>query len=160
VTGAARSHDVAFGCLVVGYDRGEGSRRAVSWALRELAPNGLLVIVHACRPLHAPPSPLLSAGERERLGHVVMDELMLDGDAGMFDVDVATEVAHEDPVTALLDAAERHCSAAIVVGCEPHSRLHRALGTVTSELQSRSPVPIVVVPPGGASGEPAAGEDT
>ena len=34
----------------------------------------------------------------------------------------------------------------IVVGCEQHSRLHKALGTVTSELLKSSPVPVTAVP--------------
>jgi nucleotide-binding universal stress UspA family protein len=144
-------HAATFGCLVIGYDRDAGSRRAASWALRELMPNGTLVIVHSCRPLHAPPSPLLSASERAALGHAVMDELMLDGDVAMFDVNVVSEVSDEDPVTALLDAARRYEASAIVVGAQQHSRLHRALGTVTSELQKTSPVPVIVVPAGSAA---------
>jgi len=140
------SKKAAIGCLVLGYDGSEGSRAAVSWALRELAPNGTLVIVHAGRPLHAPPSPLSSAQERAETGHAILDELMLESDAGTFDVEVVNEVSDEDPVTALLTAAERHRANAIVTGREQHSRLHRAVGTVTSELQKRSPVPVIVVP--------------
>jgi nucleotide-binding universal stress UspA family protein len=33
-----------------------------------------------------------------------------------------------------------------VVGSEHHSRLHKAIGTVTVELLAKSPVPVVVVP--------------
>jgi nucleotide-binding universal stress UspA family protein len=46
----------------------------------------------------------------------------------------------------LTEAARRHGARAIVVGCEQHSRLHKALGTVTSELLKSSPVPVTVVP--------------
>ena len=34
-----------------------------------------------------------------------------------------------------------------MVGHEPHSRLHRAIGVVTSELLESSPVAVIVVPP-------------
>jgi hypothetical protein len=76
--------------LIVGYDRTESARLAAAWAARQLQPAGKLVIVHACHPLHAQPSPLSSAKERRELG--------------------------------------------------------RALGTVTSELLSTSPVPVISVP--------------
>jgi len=133
-------------CLVLGYDRTDSSRRAARWAASELHPNGKLVIVHACRPLHAPPPPLSSTQERERLGRAVIDELLLEGEDSLFDVDIVTEVADDDPVTALTEAARRHGARAIVVGCEQHSRLHKALGTVTSELLKSSQVPVTVVP--------------
>ena len=109
-------------------------------------PNGKLVIVHACRPLHAPPSPLSTAKERHELGRAMIDELFLEGEDSLFDADLVTEVSDEDPVSALTQAARRHGARAIVVGCEQHSRLHKALGTVTSELLKSSPVPVTVVP--------------
>jgi len=133
-------------CLVLGYDRTDSSRRAARWAANELPANGKLVIVHACRPLHAPPLPLSSTLERERLGRAVIDELLLEGEDSLFDVDIVTEVSDDDPVTALTEAARRHRARAIVVGCEQHSRLHKALGTVTSELLKSSPVPVTAVP--------------
>lgn len=133
-------------CLVLGYDRTDSSRRAARWAAGELHPNGKLVIVHACRPLHAPPSPLSTAKERHELGRAMIDELFLEGEDSLFDADLVTEVSDEDPVSALTQAARRHGARAIVVGCEQHSRLHKALGTVTSELLKSSPVPVTVVP--------------
>ena len=146
------TQDAGEPCLVLGYDRTDSSRRAARWAANELHPNGKLVIVHSCRPLHAPPSPLSSSQERERLGRAVIDELLLEGDGSLFDVDIATEVSDDDPVTALTEAARRHGARAIVVGCEQHSRLHKALGTVTSELLKTSPVPVTVVPFAGPAG--------
>jgi nucleotide-binding universal stress UspA family protein len=137
---------------VLGYDRTDSSRRAARWAANELAAGGKLVIVHACRPLHAPPPPLSSTQERERLGRAVIDELLLEGEDSLFDIDIASEVSDEDPVTALTEAAQRHGARAIVVGCEQHSRLHKALGTVTSELLKSSPVPVTAVPFAGRAG--------
>jgi len=140
------AQDAAGPCLVLGYDRTDSSRRAARWAASELYPNGKLVIVHACRPLHAPPPPLSSTQEREHLGRAVIGELLLECEDSLFDVDIVTEVSDDDPVTALTGAARRHGARAIVVGCEQHSRLHKALGTVTSELLKSSPVPVTVVP--------------
>ena len=54
-------------------------------------------------------------------------------------------------MTALIEAAERYGADAIVVGCEPHSRLRRALGVLTDELLEHSPVAVIAVPLGAAS---------
>jgi nucleotide-binding universal stress UspA family protein len=139
------AQNAAGSCLVLGYDRTDSSRRAARWAANELQPNGKLVIVHACRPLHAPPLPLSTSQERQRLGRAVIDELLLEGEDSLFDVDIVSEISDDDPVTALTDAAQRHGARAIVVGCEQHSRLRKALGTVTSELLKSSPVPVTIV---------------
>lgn len=131
-------------CLVVAYDGSESARVAASWAAGSLPAHGRIVLVYACRPLHAPPSPLASADERHRLGQAFLDELALDGEDALRDAD--TEVSDKDPVSALTEAARRHRASGIVVGCEQHSRMHQALGTVTSELLMRSPVPVTAVP--------------
>lgn len=138
--------DAGAPCLVIGYSRTESARLAAAWAAHQLPPSGKLVIVHACRELHAPPSPLSTARERHDFGRALIDELLLEGEDSMFDVDIVTEVSDDDPVTALTDAARRYGARAIVVGCEQHSRLHKALGTVTSELLKTSPVPVAAVP--------------
>lgn len=134
-------------CLVVGYDGREGSRRAVVWAASQLAPHGKLVLVHACRPLHAPPSPLASDHERHAMGGALFDELLLEGDDQLLQTVVDTEICDADPVSALTGAAARQEADGIVVGHEAHSRAHRAIGTVTSALLSHATVPVTVVPP-------------
>jgi len=139
-------------CLVLGYDRTDSSRWAAKWAASDLPANGKLVIVHACRPLHAPPSPLASAEERRQLGRAVIDELLLEGEDSLLDLEIEAEISDENPVAALVDAARKHGARAIVVGCEQHSRLHKAIGTVTSELLQASPVPVTVVPFPAATG--------
>jgi nucleotide-binding universal stress UspA family protein len=139
--------DGARRCLAVGYDRTEGARRAVSWAAAELQPDGKLVIVHAGRPLHAPPSPLSTQKERAELGRAIVDELLLEGEDSMRDLELAAEILDRDPVSALIDAAVRHNANAIVIGYEPHSRLEKAIGVLTSELLEASPVPVIAVPP-------------
>ena len=130
--------------MVLGYDRTDSARLAAEWAVKQLLPDGKLVIVHSSRPLHAPA--LESPQERQRLGRALVDELLLEGGDALFDVDVEVEVVDADPVSALCHAATRRGVDAIVVGSEHHSRLHTALGTVTVELLKRSPVPVVVVP--------------
>lgn len=134
-------------CLVVGYDRTDSSRRAAMWAAKELLPEGKLVIVHADRPLHLPPSPLTTTQERRRFGQALIDELLLEQGAPLREIDVEAEISDRDPVAALIRAARHHGAAAIVIGHEPHSRLQDALGTVTSALLKSSPVPVIAVPP-------------
>src|SRR5271163_4642087 len=85
-------------CLVLGYDRTDSARRAARWAAHELPPDGKLVIVHACRPLHAPASPLSSAQERHQLGRTMIDELFLTGEDSLLDVDIQAEISDADPV--------------------------------------------------------------
>jgi nucleotide-binding universal stress UspA family protein len=133
-------------CLIVGYDRTDSARLAAAWAARQLRPDGKLVILHACRPLHAQPSPLSGAKERRELARALIDELLLEDAGQLLEVDVEADISDDDPVTALTAAARRHGAQGIVVGHERHSRLHRALGTVTTELLSSSPVPVITVP--------------
>ena len=138
--------DAGSTCLVLGYDRTDSARSAARWAAHELPANGKLVIVHACRPLHAPPPPFSTAEERHALGRAIVDELFMDGEEPLLDLDLQAEISDDDPVSALIDAAHRHGARGIIVGCEQHSRLHKALGTVTSELLKASPVPVTAVP--------------
>lgn len=137
-------------CLVLGYDRTDSARAAASWAAQQLLPDGRLVIVHAARPQHAPPSPLSTPRERHETAQAVIDELLMESDGGLLQVEIEAEVSDRDPVSALIDAAQRHRAQGIVVGHEHHSRLHKALGTVTSGLLHGSPVPVVSVPPAAA----------
>jgi len=133
-------------CLIVGYDSTDGARIAAAWAARELRPEGKLVILHAARGQHLGASPLSTAQERHRFGRALIDELLLDGDNALHDVEIEAEVPDGEPVAALIDAARRHDARAIVVGSQRHSALHKALGTVTSELLKSSPVPVVAIP--------------
>jgi nucleotide-binding universal stress UspA family protein len=135
-------------CLVLGYDRTESGRRAAEWAAQDLAPDGLLVIVHASRPQHTPPDPLATPHERSELGRAMIDELLLEGSGALNAIEVVTEVHDDDPVKSLLDAVARHDASAIVLGTEHHSRLRRALGVVSDDLLKASPVPVITVPDG------------
>jgi nucleotide-binding universal stress UspA family protein len=133
-------------CLVVGYDGSASGRAAVSWASEVLPADGRIVLVHACRPLHAPASPLASAADRRQFGQALIDELLLESPKRMLDRELTAEIADKDPVSALTAAARRHGADGIVVGCKRHSRLRKAIGTVTSELLKSSPVPVTAVP--------------
>ncbi len=147
-TGTPHRADSELGgpCMILGYDRSQSARHAASWVTNELRSGGKLVIVYACRPLHAPPAPLSTASERHEFGRALLDELMLDGDDELLDIHFTTEVSDEDPVRALIDAARHHEARAIVIGAKDHSRLHEALGTATTELLKTSPVPVITVP--------------
>lgn len=144
-------------CLVVGYDGTDASDCAIAWAVGQLASDGRLVIVHACRALHAPSSPLTSERERRDLGRALLEEVCIDRGQANGDMLVHAEVADEDPVRALNRVGERCHADGIVVGHGSHSRLHRAIGTVTGELLARCTVPVTVVPcgPPGAGRSPA-----
>jgi nucleotide-binding universal stress UspA family protein len=142
---SAREQDTGGQCMVLGYDGTDSARLAASWVARQLRPDGKLVIVHACRPLHATSSPLSSAKERRELGRALIDELLMETNV-LLEIEVEAEVSDRDPVSALIEAARDHAAQGIVVGHEPHSTLHRALGTVTSELLGTSPVPVTTVP--------------
>jgi nucleotide-binding universal stress UspA family protein len=133
-------------CLVAGHDATDSSRLAVSWAANELPSGGRLVLVRSGRSLHAPPSPLSSREERARVGQAIFEELLLDGDEQLLDLNLSTELSDEDPASALIGSAERHHADAIVIGYEPHSAAHRAVGVLTDQLLARSPVPVIAVP--------------
>jgi nucleotide-binding universal stress UspA family protein len=133
-------------CLVVGYDGHPAARAAVGWAAAQLAGNGRIVVVQAYRPLLSPTELCGSAGDRRRLAGASVDELLLEAPRQLLEGELDVEVSDEDPVSALIAAAERHGAEAIVLGAQRHSSLRKLLGTVTSELIERSPVPVTVVP--------------
>ena len=88
--------DAGSSCVVLGYDRTDSARSAASWAANELPPNGKLVIVHSCRPLHAPSSPFSTAEERHALGRAIVDELFMDGEDRLLDIDLQAEISDDD----------------------------------------------------------------
>ena len=97
-------------------------------------------------PTARPPSPLRTSKERHDFGRALLDELLMEDADSLLDIDLETVVSDRDPVTALIETAQRHNAQGIVVGHEQHSPIHRALGTVTSELLNTSPVPVITVP--------------
>jgi len=83
-------------CMAVGFERNESSRRAAEWAALELLPDGELVLVHACRSLHAPPSPITSPEDREQLGRAIVEEFLLEANSSVHDLDLAVEILDAD----------------------------------------------------------------
>jgi hypothetical protein len=77
---------------VLGYDATESAREALAWAASELMPGGRLVIVHACKPLHAPPPPLTTRQERAHVGRAVIDEILLEA------ADSLSELLADSPI--------------------------------------------------------------
>ncbi|HTZ85877.1 MAG TPA: universal stress protein [Solirubrobacteraceae bacterium] len=133
-------------CLVVGYDGRPAAQAAACWAAGRLGEQGRLVVVQASRPLHAPAATLGTTEERRRMAGARLDELLLEAPLELLDCEFESEVSDREPVSALIEAAERHGAEAIVLGAQRHSTLQRAIGTVTTELLARSPVPVTVVP--------------
>ncbi len=136
-------------CVVVGYDAGPSSERALSWALRRAGRTGRVVVVtrraHPARPAEAPAAGAGPAHPPRRAGAVAELPFLERRDVyGRVDVD--WEVRDEDPASALIEvAADRHADE-IVVGSRRRSRLRSLTGSVCGELLRRSETPVVVVP--------------
>jgi nucleotide-binding universal stress UspA family protein len=144
-------------CFVVGYDGSPEARHAAGWAARRAAPNGKLVLIHACRPRHRwlPLAFLRTAFERRDRGRALIDELFMDGDEALLDVQVQATVLDADPAHALIAAARRHEAQEIIVGSHRRSHLDALHGDVAAELVRSAPVPVCVVPLG-SDPDPAA----
>jgi nucleotide-binding universal stress UspA family protein len=138
-------------CIVVGYDGSPEARYAASWAARRVAPNGKLVLIHACRPRRRwlALAILRTAIERSDRGRALIDELLMDGDEALLDIHVEARILDEDPAHALIEAARRYQAQEIVVGSHHRSRLDAVYGDVAAELVRSAPVPVCVVPLGG-----------
>lgn len=133
-------------CVVVGYDGSPAARNATVWAARRVAPDGKVVLVHACRPLHRWLPALSTAVERKDRGRALLDELFLDGDEALFRVRIEAKVLNDDPVHALLSEARRQRAEEIVIGTHRHTTLDPLQGDVAAELVRTAPVPVCVVP--------------
>jgi len=133
---------------VVGYDGSLEARHAVDWAARRVAPDGKVVLIHACRPRHGwlAGALLRTAQERRDRGGALIDELFMDGDGAMFDVRVESRILDDEPVRALIAAADQHGAQEIVVGSHHRSDLDAIRGDVAAELVRSAPVPVCVVP--------------
>lgn len=135
-------------CLVVGYDAGEPSERALTWAVARAGRGGHVVVVHAARRqrdlLHVGPGP----GRRDRFDHArATVELPFLERRDVYEIgDCDYELRDESPVDALLAVAEELGAEAIVVGTRGRDRLRSVTGSVCAELLRRSDRPVVVVP--------------
>ena len=112
MSGAAPSQSTA--CLVLGYDQrtAPGPPRH---GRRGSSASSQLVIVHACRPLHAQPSPLSTPSEAR--GPTGADRRAAAGGRRRLSaIDVEAQVSDRDPVSALVEAARDYGAGGIVVG--------------------------------------------
>ncbi len=128
--------------VVVGYDGSEASRRAIARATAAAEPGGTVVRVTA-----SPPSRELEERIGARRAPAVDD--LLDEAVELCrgrDVQVATRVAHAEPVDALVEVACDSDAGLIVVGARGESFVARALrGSVGEGLVGRAPCDVLVV---------------
>ncbi|GGT37146.1 universal stress protein [Streptomyces kurssanovii] len=130
--------------LVVGVDGSVPSLLALDWAVREVARLALpLKVVHATRQDDSRDSDVTNPFGQGAGRHVV-DDAEERAHLHTRDVKVTTEVVHEGPVTALLDAA---CNAsALVTGARGRGELKDLLlGSVSLAVAARAQCPVVVV---------------
>ncbi|MEU0086043.1 universal stress protein [Streptomyces sp. NPDC006274] len=126
--------------LVVGVDGSDSSMLALDWAAQEAARLALpLKILHATAEDDCATNPF----GQDTARHVV-DGAETRAHVRAPDVEVATEIVHEDPVTALLNA---DCNAsALVTGARGRGELKDLrLGSVSLVVAARAQCPVVVV---------------
>ena len=135
-------------CLVVGYDGSEESRGAVLYAVRRLGGCGTLVMVHAAGALPDWPG-AEQARETLEAAAAKAEEMLTaaqEGAPSPADVEVVTELAHDEPAQALARIAEERGANEIVVGSRGFGGARASLGSVSHELISLADRPVVVIP--------------
>ncbi|MGD9531465.1 universal stress protein [Pseudonocardia sp.] len=133
--------------IILGYDSSPGARRALDIAI-ELARRYEvpLVLVHGI----APPTRVGEEAEEARAAIEELDESLLEpavAAARAAGVTPVVEVMDEKPAQALVEAADAHDAAVIVVGTWGDSPLRGALlGSVAHKLLQLSQRPVLCVP--------------
>lgn len=140
------------GGVVVGIDGSAASRRAVRVAAQEASLRGVpLIAVHAWTMPFQPDGvggvalvPDVRTIEQE--ARVVLAESLAGYEEEFPDVDIARRVVEEDPVSALVEAAED--AQLLVVGSRGRGPLRGlVLGSVSQALMHLAPRPLMVVRP-------------
>lgn len=147
-------------CAVDDSDRAAHTVRAAGWLASEL--DARVVVAHVFDPLgvQVPPSKELSLGSltETELVNAVREhaERSLGSVAELLgDIDHTIVFAEGNPVAELLRTVREHDARLLVTGPEPADKLDLVLiGSVTGELASRSPCPVVAVSPDAALAEP------
>jgi nucleotide-binding universal stress UspA family protein len=132
------------GTVVVGLDGSPGDVVTLDWALRLTKANGGgISVVFVSDPMsHSYPHPYGSTLADE--AELAMRAQVARCGAG---VDVATAIEVDDPVRALLHAADREDAAAVVVGRKGVGHLRgNLLGRVPAKLPFEAHRPVVIVP--------------
>jgi nucleotide-binding universal stress UspA family protein len=136
------------GEIVLGFDGSGGSKVALEQAIALAKAFGTSVVVaygYATNP---------SGGENQDQEAVVRElgmSIAHEAEAQLTAAGVAVEIEliHDRPADGIIDVAVARGARLIVVGSRGESPLTGALlGSVTYKLVHRSPVPVLVVPPG------------
>jgi len=131
--------------VVVGVDGSADGRRALDWAVREVA--GTVHAVHAV----SPSMELMAAGFQIDTGPLVrrlraqLDDEWTAG-LGTSRATVRTRLIEDSPAQAMLRAAGETDAEAIAVGVRGLDSSSRMIGATTGQLVHLSPRPVVVVP--------------
>ena len=137
--------------VLVGTDFSETSEAALQWGVAiARAHDAQVAVVHALRvpsfvtPYVPIPPEIDLELEQKALERLAEVERRL-GAAG---TKVSTEIRHDDPASALRDAALQGKADLVVVGTHGQSRLeHLLLGSVAERVLSIAPVPVLLVHP-------------
>ena len=137
--------------LICGVDDSEAARRAAHVAAelsRQLGSR--LVLVHVAE-VAVPPAGAASAYAKLQGAAIEGAKRVLERlkqDEGLEDAEEQVELG--PPAQALLDAAASHGADMLVVGTRGRGPLAAAvLGSVSTDVVTRAPCPVVVVPPNG-----------
>lgn len=136
------------GEIILGFDGSGGSKAAMEQAIAMARAFGTSVVVtfgYATNPV---------GGENRdqedivrELGRTIAHEA--EEHIRAAGVEVAVELIHDRPADGIIDVAVAREARVIVVGSRGESPLAGAiLGSVTYKLVHRSPIPVLVVPPG------------
>ena len=141
--------------LLVGVDGSPSSLRAAEFAADRVrsVPGASVVVAHVIdwsryRPQTAEENEVRHVRRQEEIDHAtknivqpVVDRFSADGTA------VTSVVRHGHPAQGLIDLAQAHDAAHLVVGRTGESRLQAMFfGSVPSTLVQISPIPVTVVP--------------
>lgn len=138
------------GIVICGVDDSESARRAAHVAAELSRKLGSRLVLLSVAEVAAPPASAASAyaqlqssataGAKRVLEHLKQDEELEDAEE---------QVELGAPAQALIDAAASHLADLLVVGTRGRGPLAAAvLGSVSNDVVTRAPCPVVVVPQG------------
>lgn len=139
--------DASVSTVVCGVDDSDGARRAAKVAAELSERLGArLVLAHVAPPPTIPGASVVPHAQEELLHReYAAAEKLLGTFAGEAH---ELRVAYGDPADALADVAREEGAALLVVGSRGRGGFASAvLGSVSNELASHAPCPVVVVPP-------------
>lgn len=138
-----------FDTFVVGVDGSTDASRSFRWAVAQaaVAGDGEVIAVHAFLP---GAEPFAAAAEMNLAPARAERQRLLDADwtaaAAGRGLRVSTAVVDGEPAEVLVESAEHHGTAAIVIGRHGHGRWsEHHVGHVASQLLHRSPNPVILV---------------